>query len=84
MPELRNRAVPENSIDSALTHVDTLYNELKTNPGEKDSGWNPNMEDLVDVTTNADDRDAKHADPFTGGGSHPEGDEYDKGELEGF
>ena len=42
------------------------------------------MDDLVDVTTNADDRDAKYTDPHTGGGSYPEGDTYDKGELEGF
>ena len=82
--ELKNRAIPDNSIKSALTHVDTLVKELSANPGERDSGWNPNIDDLVDVTTNADDRTAKYTEPFTGGGSYPEGDEYDKGELEGF
>lgn len=82
--ELRNRAVPTNSIQTAMSHVDSLVKELSSNPGERDSGWNPNMGDLVDVTSNADDRDAKHTDPYTGGGSYPEGDEYDKGSLEGF
>jgi hypothetical protein len=82
--ELENRAVPTNSIQTALGYVDDLVKELSSNPGEQDAGWNPNIDEIVDVTTNADDRDAKYTDPFTGGGHYPENDTYDKGELEGF
>lgn len=83
--ELTARALPTKEIETALDHVETLQKELSRNPGEQDSGWNPNMKDLVDVTTHADDRQhGGHTDPFSGGGQHPEGDTYDKGTLEGF
>lgn len=82
--ELRQRAVPQNEISSAMTHLESMINDLGNNPGEQDSGWNPDMEALVDLTSNADNRQAKPTDPFTGGGVYPEGDTYDKGSLEGF
>ena len=82
--ELRQRAVPNKAVESALGHVDALVKELSTNPGEQDSGWNSNIEDLIDVTTNADSRKAEYTEPYSGGGLYPEGDEYDKGDLEGF
>jgi len=82
--ELRQRAVPQKEVKLAVDSMHELVNELKKNPGEQDSGWSQIIDDLVDVTTNADNRTAKHADPFTGGGARPEGDTYDKGNLEGF
>lgn len=82
--ELRQRAVPELEITSAIGHLDSLVKDLKKNPSELDSGWNPNMADLVDLTSNADNRAPKSIDPFTGGGHHPDNDTYDKGHLEGF
>ena len=82
--ELRQRAVPDKAVESALGHVDSLVKELSKDPGEQDSGWNQNLEDIVDVTTNADTRDGEYTDPHTGGGLYPEGDTYDKGDLEGF
>ena len=82
--ELRQRAVPDKAVQSALTHVDSLVKELSTKPGEQDSGWNYNLDDIVDVTTHADDRKAEYTDPHTGGGHYPEDDTYDKGTLEGF
>lgn len=82
--ELRQRAVPTNEISAAMGHLDSMVNDLKSNPGEQDAGWNPDMEALVDLTSNADNRQAKPSDPFTGGGLYPEGDTYDKGSLEGF
>ena len=82
--ELRQRAVPQSEISSAMGFLDTMVTDLKTNPGEQDSGWSPDMEALVDLTSNADNRKAKPTDPFTGGGQYPEGDTYDKGTLEGF
>jgi len=82
--ELRQRAVPELEINSAVGYLDSLVSDLKTNPSELDAGWSPDMADLVDLTSNADNRTPKSTDPFTGGGSHPDGDTYDKGRLEGF
>lgn len=82
--ELRQRAVPTNEITSALGYVDKLVKELDNNPGEQDSGWHPNLDEIADMTRNADSRDAKYTEPFSGGGLYPEGDEQDKGSLEGF
>lgn len=83
--ELTARALPTKEIDAALGYLETLQKEFNRNPGEQDSGWNPNMGDLVDVTTHADDRQhGGHTDPYSGGGQYPENDTYDKGTLEGF
>jgi hypothetical protein len=82
--ELRGRALPEKEISSAMTHLDSLISDLSKNPSEQDAGWNPNMADLRDVTSNADSRTPKSTEPFSGGGLYPEGDKYDKGTLEGF
>jgi hypothetical protein len=82
--ELRQRAVPTSEMNDALGHVDSLIADLQKNPGELDAGWNSDMEGLVDLTSNADNRDAKPLDPHTGGGVYPENDSYDKGTLEGF
>lgn len=84
LKELTARSVPDKELQNAVKQFDSLVNELSNNPGERDSGWHPNMQDLVDVTTNADSYNAQHTDPHTGGGMNPEGDTYDKGSLEGF
>ena len=81
--ELKQRAVPTSEITSAMGYLDSMVSDLNT-PGEQDSGWNANLDELRDVTTNADSRKAKSSDPFTGGGTYPENDTYDKGSLEGF
>ena len=70
--ELKGRGIPLNEIDTALKAVDTLVEGCKKDENERSSGWNPNMKDLVDVTTNADTRTAKPSKPFTGGGPIPE------------
>jgi hypothetical protein len=67
-----------------MGYLDSMVTDLKNNPGEQDAGWSPEMEALVDLTSNADDRKAKPSEPFTGGGLYPDGDTYDKGSLEGF
>ena len=82
--ELRQRAVPTNEINTAMGHLESMITDLKNNPAEQDAGWNPDMDALVDLTSNADNRDAKYTEPFTGGGHYPENDTYDKGSLEGF
>lgn len=80
LKELTQRAVPTKETEKALKHVDSLIE----NPGERDSGWNPNLDEIVDITSNADNRKAESTEPFTGGGLYPKGDTYDKGKLEGF
>lgn len=82
--EMRQRAVPTNDISQALKHVDSIISDLNKNPGELDAGWNSDMESLVDLTTNADNRQAQPLEPYTGGGQYPENDSYNKGSLEGF
>lgn len=82
--ELKHRGLPSKEVEKAVGHIDSLLKSLDKNPGEMDSGWHPNIEDIVDVTTNADSRTAKYTEPFSGGGLYPEGDKYDKGDLEGF
>ena len=82
--ELQQRAVPTPEIASAIGYLDSMVTDLKSNPSEQDAGWNPDMADLVDLTSNADNRKAKPLDAHTGGGHYPEGDTYDKGSLKGF
>lgn len=69
--ELKSRAVPTNEVERALSALDSIV-ESMGNETEKDAGWNPNMKDIVDVTTNADNRTPKTENPFTGGGVLPE------------
>lgn len=46
--------------------VDAVYELVKEFGGDKerDYGWNPNMDDLVDLTSNADDRNPERSVPF--------------------
>jgi hypothetical protein len=67
---LKTRAVPQEEIDKAVKASEKIISE-----NEQASGWNPNMEALRDVTTNADNRTPKQEKPFTGGGPAPALDE---------
>ncbi|MEM3000677.1 MAG: hypothetical protein QXP41_00595 [Candidatus Nitrosocaldus sp.] len=72
--EMCARAIPHDLRTKCLKYVDDIVNELsESKPSEFDAGWNPNMKDIVDVTSNADKRVAKISKPFTGGGPAPEG-----------
>lgn len=82
--ELRQRAIPNSEIHGALSHLDNMVNDLSNNPPEQDAGWNPDLDAIADLTSNADNRTPSPLDPHTGGGQYPEGDTYDKGSLEGF
>lgn len=73
--ELKSRGVPTNDRELAFKTLDKLVKDLSSdNPSEQDAGWNPNMDEIVDVTTNADNRKAKHSEPFSGGGPAPKKD----------
>jgi hypothetical protein len=49
----------------------TVYTEYSKGWGERDAGWNPAMDEIADMTRNADQREPKADDPFTGGGPAP-------------
>lgn len=70
--ELRSMGIPTPAREAGLSYVDELVKELSEElPSEQDAGWNPDMEGLRDVTSFADDREAKTSEPFTGGGPAP-------------
>ncbi len=68
--ELQGRAVPQDEIDKSINIVNDMKAGLDQGD-ERSFGWNNDMEGLIDVTTNADNRDAKTTEPFTGGGPAP-------------
>jgi hypothetical protein len=79
--ELKSRAVPQVEIDEACKAVDGLLNELSADkPSERDAGWHPNIDEIADMTRNADNRKAKRDEPFTGGG--PWAEDFVKGHHE--
>lgn len=72
--EMKARAIPAHVREECLKHVDNIVEDISAKkPSEQDAGWNPNLEGIVDVTTNAHDRKAKDTEPFTGGGPAPDG-----------
>jgi hypothetical protein len=78
--EMSARAIPTYEKDQAIKYLDDMQNELSANKlSERDAGWNPNMEDIVDLTSNADNRTPETSKPFTGGGPAPEGERGGKG-----
>jgi hypothetical protein len=80
--ELTGRAVPTPERTQALKYLEEMVGELSSNKlSERDAGWNPNMADLVDLTSNADNRTPKSEKPFTGGGPSPEGERGGKGGI---
>ena len=79
--EMRARAIPTHVREESLKHLDNIIEDLSAKkPSELDAGWNPNIADIVDVTSNAHDRKAKATEPFTGGGPSPDG-KHDIGKL---
>lgn len=68
----------KHSLDGTPPQYVPFDNEIK-DWAERDAGWNPNIEEINDMTRNADDRKAKTEKPFTGGGPAPKKDEIEKG-----
>ncbi len=80
--EMSARAIPTPEKDQAFKYLEEMANELSSNKlSEQDAGWNPNMADIVDLTSNADDRTPGKSKPFTGGGPAPEGERGGKGGM---
>lgn len=72
--ELSARGLPATVREAALKHIDAIVEELSAKkPNEADAGWNPNIADIVEMTSNADHHKPEASEPFTGGGPAPEG-----------
>ena len=80
--EMTGRAIPTPEREQAVKYLDEMVNELSaTKLSEQDAGWNPAMDEIVDLTSNADNRTPKASEPFTGGGPAPEGERGGKGGI---
>jgi len=80
--EMTARAIPTEDRKQALKYLNEMVDELSaSNLSERDAGWNPNMKEIVDLTTNADNRTAQTSKPFTGGGPAPDGERGGKGGI---
>lgn len=67
MKNLKAMGIPKTEQEKALTGVRSVVKELSKDgfKGEADYGWNPHMDEIVDVTSNADNRKAKNDIPFS-------------------
>jgi hypothetical protein len=68
--EMRSMGLPKEDRELAIKSLDKVIKEL-VEGGERGAGWNPRMDDLVDLTSNADKREMTHEAPWTGGGPNP-------------
>lgn len=69
---LTARGIPTEEIQNAIKYSNEIKEELQSqNFQEKESGWNPNIEEIADLTRNADKRTPERKPPFTGGGPWP-------------
>lgn len=80
--EMSARAIPTEEKNQAIKYLEAMVEDLsKSKLSERDAGWNPAMDEIVDMTTNADSRTPKTSKPFTGGGPAPEGERGGKGGI---
>jgi hypothetical protein len=70
--ELRSMGIPNEDRELAQKAHDKVIKEMLGECGERDAGWNPQMDQIVDVTSNADNRKPQRVPPFTGGGPAPQ------------
>ncbi|HUU40502.1 MAG TPA: hypothetical protein VMW42_06165 [Desulfatiglandales bacterium] len=73
---LSARGIPTEEITNAEKHLQEICEELKKeNFQEKAAGWNPNLDQIIDTTKNANNRKPSQEAPFTGGGPAPDPNE---------
>jgi len=65
--------IPAEDRTKAQKALGDMLNERK-DMAEKDTGWHPQLDEIADMTRNADNRDAKITTPYTGGGPAPSED----------
>ena len=69
---LTARGIPTEDIQNALKYCKDIQEDLqKKNFQEKQSGWNPNLKEILDTTRNAHNRTPSKDKPHYGGGPAP-------------
>jgi hypothetical protein len=73
---LTSRGVPTEEIQKAVKFVEEIKKELGGDTfQEKESGWHPELADILDTTRNATTRKPKYNAPYSGGGPAPKKNE---------
>ena len=73
--ELSAHGIPDHWREQALKYIEEIREEMAGTDeawSERDAGWNPAIDEITDMTRNADRRDPETSKPFTGGGPAPE------------
>ena len=75
--ELRSQGIPQEQREQAIKYIEEIKQEMSGEHkwSERDAGWNPNMDEIADMTKNADTRGTVPSDPYVGGGPAPSEDE---------
>jgi hypothetical protein len=73
---LTARGIPTEEIEKAKDFCKQIKEQLdKADFQEREAGWHPNLDEVLDTTRNAHDRTPSTEAPFTGGGPAPASDE---------
>ena len=73
---LTARGIPTEEINDAVRYCDEIKESIKKEDfQEKQSGWHPDIDEIADMTRNAENRTPKKEAPYTGGGPAPTRDE---------
>jgi len=64
--DMKAMAIPANEQQKAVDATSDIIQELSKDgfSAERDFGWNPKMDKLVDLTSNADNKKAERSTPF--------------------
>lgn len=65
------RAIPDDQQKQAIDGMSKVLKDFGIKGDERHGGWNPNMDELRDLTSNADTKGSTPSDAFTGGGPVP-------------
>lgn len=69
---LTARGIPTEEIENAKQYRQDILEELKKqNFQEKEAGWHPHLDKVLDTTRNAHDREPSKEAPYFGGGPAP-------------
>jgi hypothetical protein len=69
---LTARGIPTEEVNNAILYCKEIIETIqKEDFQEKQSGWHPNIDEIADMTRNAENRTPKKEAPYTGGGPAP-------------
>lgn len=67
--------IPTEERKNAIRYVEDIRKEYGKDFQEKASGWNPHLDEIADMTRNANQRKSEVTKPYSGGGDSPAKDE---------